>query len=440
VISAAGRAILLKQQQIAEEEARIKALQDAEDQRIRELEAKEEEERRIAEELRNKKRKAKQDKVMAKKEAGTYMTKAEKEKQKKAAAKLEAMRASGLIVVPGVVEAAANPSDLFKKKNGTNKKPTDTNKATSASTKSTEDSDEEDEDVQHNEQKADEVAVNTTQPVVDDVVEDWEAVDDWEQASDSMVAKVIAIKISEGIGKEEDALHMERRAEQERLRLLGLERSRKEEEQRLKREAEDRERQEMERKEREAAQRKETSKRLRREREAAALARRTPDNLRCPISCIMGHVDTGKTKLLDKIRHTNVQEGEAGGITQQIGATQFPRETLIRQTARLQETEPFDIRIPGLMVIDTPGHESFTNLRNRGSTLCDVAILVIDLMHGMEPQTLESLNMLKQKKTPFIVALNKIDRCYGWKSEPDRPFLESLAVQDDNCKSEFRDR
>jgi translation initiation factor 5B len=196
----------------------------------------------------------------------------------------------------------------------------------------------------------------------------------------------------------------------------------------------------MERKEREMVMRKETSKRLRKQREALAFAGRSPDRLRCPISCIMGHVDTGKTKLLDKIRHTNVQEGEAGGITQQIGATQFPRETLMKQTARLQATDPFDIRIPGLMVIDTPGHESFTNLRNRGSSLCDIAILVIDLMHGIEPQTLESLNMLKKKKTPFIVALNKIDRCYGWKSEPDRPFLESLAAQDSNCQSEFRDR
>ena len=106
----------------------------------------------------------------------------------------------------------------------------------------------------------------------------------------------------------------------------------------------------------------------------------------------------------------------------------------------MQKTRPFDIKIPGLLVIDTPGHESFTNLRNRGSSLCDIAILVIDLMHGLEQQTIESLNMLRRKKTPFVVALNKVDRCYGWKTMPDCPIQEALAVQDENCRLEFKDR
>ena len=151
--------------------------------------------------------------------------------------------------------------------------------------------------------------------------------------------------------------------------------------------------------------------------------------MRQPIVCMLGHVDTGKTSLLDKIRGTAVQMREAGGLTQQIGASYFPFDTLVAITQKLMQNVNLNVKVPGLLVVDTPGHEAFANLRSRGGSVADIAILVVDAMHGFENQTYESLNILKSRKVPFIIAANKIDRIDGWVSEENRPFMKSYQTQ-----------
>ena len=123
-------------------------------------------------------------------------------------------------------------------------------------------------------------------------------------------------------------------------------------------------------------------------------------------------------------------------------ATYFPADVIRTKTKEISASlkKELDIRVPGLLVIDTPGHESFSNLRSRGSGLCDIAILVVDIMHGLEPQTLESIGLLKMRKTPFVVALNKVDRCYDWQATANGPFRPSLAKQRRGTQDEFDKR
>lgn len=158
--------------------------------------------------------------------------------------------------------------------------------------------------------------------------------------------------------------------------------------------------------------------------------------IRQPIVVVMGHIDHGKTSLLDKIRKTSVAKREKGGITQHIGASEVPVDA-ITKTATIASLMKTKLEIPGLLFIDTPGHEAFTNLRRRGGSISDMAVLVVDIMKGFEPQTLEALEILKEYKTPFVVALNKIDLLQGWVPHPDSAFLSSLSSQSPAVQEEF---
>ena len=155
--------------------------------------------------------------------------------------------------------------------------------------------------------------------------------------------------------------------------------------------------------------------------------------IRQPVVAVLGHVDHGKTTLLDKIRGTTVALREPGSMTQWIGASLIPGEVLRKICGPLLGRFKFEIVIPGLLFIDTPGHETFSNLRRRGGSAADIAILVIDVMKGVEPQTVESLGILRDRRVPFLVAANKIDMIPGWKRMSDF-FLESLKGQDAEAK------
>jgi translation initiation factor 5B len=136
--------------------------------------------------------------------------------------------------------------------------------------------------------------------------------------------------------------------------------------------------------------------------------------IRSPIVSVLGHVDHGKTTLLDYIRGSTIADKEAGGITQHIGATEIPNDTIEEICGNFISKLTIKDLIPGLFFIDTPGHAAFTSLRKRGGALADLAILIVDINDGFKPQTYEALNILKMYRTPFIVVANKIDMIFGW--------------------------
>ncbi len=158
-----------------------------------------------------------------------------------------------------------------------------------------------------------------------------------------------------------------------------------------------------------------------------------PDTLRTPIVAVLGHVDHGKTSLLDEIRGSAVSEAEAGAITQHIGATDIPLSTISSMAGELVNPDDFDL--PGLLFIDTPGHHSFSTLRARGGALADIAVLVVDVNDGFQPQTEEAIDILRRTGTPFVVAANKIDTTPGWNPQEGEPIQRSLEAQSERAES-----
>ncbi|CAF0725004.1 unnamed protein product [Brachionus calyciflorus] len=387
-----------------EEEEKIRKEEEARQKRL--------EQERLEKERKEKKKQKEKERIARLKQEGKFETKEQKEARQRALLQLQAMGAK----IPTTTETPAETEEKMKKSKFEKPK----KKQTQAQEKEEEEQDQKEnvpEQVEENQvEKEEKIKENWWDSEEEEPEQDQENVSTISKATTTATSGVHSAT-TESLKREEEEETEESEGESE------------EEEEESESEPEDADLPLMERVRRRLQKRHEEAEKI-----------RSSENLRSPVICVLGHVDTGKTKILDNLRRTRVQEDEAGGITQQIGATNVPIETIQERTKMCRDIYKNLIKIPGFLIIDTPGHESFKSLRTRGSSLCDIAILVIDIMHGLEPQTIESLNILKDKKTPFLVALNKIDRLFDFKSNPSADVVQVLESQPHNTKMEFEKR